>query len=120
VIAREGGTRDPPRSLIFFDSLSDDGPRTTVLDAPLRDKRAKWQLDDEEGPTACDTETIMGLQIAWLNRRYRQKSVSFVLLNVPGLDIAAFPPRTDYRSQRLAEICFKYTEKGCNKSSVPA
>lgn len=34
----------------------------------------------------------MALQIAWLNRRYREKSVFFALLEAPGMDIAAFPP----------------------------
>jgi hypothetical protein len=38
----------------------------------------------------CDTET-MALEIAWLNDRYRDKSVYFALLGAPGLDLEAFP-----------------------------
>ncbi|KAK4233951.1 hypothetical protein C8A03DRAFT_19069, partial [Achaetomium macrosporum] len=56
----------------------------------IQDK-AKQQLNIERDPIACDTET-MALQIACLNRRYRDERVYFALLNAPGMDIAAFPP----------------------------
>jgi hypothetical protein len=51
--------------------------------------KAKQQLDDQKDPAACDIET-MALQIAWLNQRYREKSVYFTLLDVPDMDIVAF------------------------------
>ncbi|KAJ4307319.1 hypothetical protein N0V88_000702 [Collariella sp. IMI 366227] len=53
--------------------------------------KAKQQLDDDNGPAACDRETV-ALQIAWLNRQYLNKSVYFALLDAPGMGIAAFPP----------------------------
>ncbi|KAL2015272.1 hypothetical protein VTK56DRAFT_5928 [Thermocarpiscus australiensis] len=58
----------------------------------IQDK-AKQQLDDQKDTTACDIGT-MALQIAWLDRRYHEKSVYFALLNVPGMDIATFHPTT--------------------------
>ncbi|KAL2127440.1 hypothetical protein VTI74DRAFT_10744 [Chaetomium olivicolor] len=53
--------------------------------------KAKQQLDHQNDPAACDIEA-MALQVAWLNRRYREESVYFALLDVPDMDIAAFPP----------------------------
>ncbi|KAL2015083.1 hypothetical protein VTK56DRAFT_6333 [Thermocarpiscus australiensis] len=44
-------------------------------------------------PTTTVVQPVdMALQIAWLNRRYRNEGVYFALLNTPGMGIAAFPP----------------------------
>ncbi|KAJ4288304.1 hypothetical protein N0V88_007342 [Collariella sp. IMI 366227] len=66
--------------------LGQDKPQFELIQA-----KAKQQLDDDNGPAACDRETV-ALQIAWLNRQYRMKSMYFALLDAPGVGISAFPP----------------------------